>query len=480
MKKRPRQHSYRKPDLTVAQILNWADDYHRRTGTWPNRRSSGVPLRDDSWRNIDEALFRGYRGLPPGSSLPKLLFQERGVMGLSHRPKLGEAEIVRWSIAYFQRTGEWPTRLSKGPINEAPCFTWCSVDYALRKGGLGSSGGSSLAMLLADHNQQRYLKRLPPVTTDQVLKWADAYYKRHGTWPNRNSGTIDESSRRPERPAGNVVPSSPEFLKETWRGIDVALRNGNRGLPGGSSLPTLLSEHRGVINPRNRPNLSQRDIIRWAREHFQRTGRWPKMATSDPIDGAPNESWNSLDAALRGGRRGLPGKSSLANLLSAANMKPHPRKLPKLNARQILSWADEFHVNHGSWPDRASGVVDTASTTTWMMIDNALRHGLRGLPGGSSLPAFLNKHRGIFNGKSRRPKPIRDSERLSTDEILRWGAAYRQRDGLWPNRDSGLVRGGHGLTWSAVDSALKAGNRGLPGGSSLCQLFRERSDCVVI
>jgi hypothetical protein len=57
---------------------------------------------------------------------------------------------------------------------------------------------------------------------------ADAYFERTGEWPNLNS---------------NEVPGEPE---ENWRRIDNALRQGHRGLPGGSSLLRLLVRKRGV------------------------------------------------------------------------------------------------------------------------------------------------------------------------------------------------------------------------------------------
>jgi hypothetical protein len=107
-----------------------------------------------------------------------------------------------------------------------------------------------------------------------------------------------------------------------------------------------------------------------------------------------------------------------------------------------------------------------------MGIDRALRYGRRGLPGELSLPKFLNKHRNLFKGKSRRPKTIQESQRLRIAEIVAWGNEHVCRTGRWPNRNSGPVRGVHGLKWSIVDDALKRGNRGLPGGSSLAKLLR--------
>jgi hypothetical protein len=109
-----------------------------------------------------------------------------------------------------------------------------------------------------------------------------------------------------------------------------------------------------------------------------------------------------------------------------------------------------------------------------MGIDRSLRIGRRGLPEGLSLPKILDACRDLFRGKSRRPKKIRPSERLEIERIVIWGRMHIRRTGSWPNRDSGAVRGEQGVTWAAIDAALKRGHRGLPGGSSLAKLFRER------
>jgi hypothetical protein len=76
----------------------------------------------------------------------------------------------------------------------------------------------------------RNLGALPPLTTDQVLAWADAHKARTGHWPWKNSGRIADT------------------LGETWQAVDAALYQGLRDLPGGSSLARLLAEHRGVRN----------------------------------------------------------------------------------------------------------------------------------------------------------------------------------------------------------------------------------------
>jgi hypothetical protein len=52
-----------------------------------------------------------------------------------------------------------------------------------------------------------------------------------------------------------------------------------------------------------------------------------------------------------------------------------------------------------------------------------------------------------------------------------YGIALHERSGTWPTADSGAITKAPGETWSAADSALRAGGRGLPGGSSLFRLL---------
>jgi hypothetical protein len=86
----------------------------------------------------------------------------------------------------------------------------------------------------------------------------------------------------------------------------------------------------------------------------------------------------------------------------------------------------------------------------------------------------LNEHRGIFKGGNRRPPRLCKQAQLNADQIMTWGNAYRRRRGVFPNRSEGPITGTNGLKWSTVDSALKRGSRGLPGGSSLAMLFGDR------
>jgi hypothetical protein len=143
---------------------------------------------------------------------------------------------------------------------------------------------------------RRLQEKRPPLVEEQILAWADAHHERTGDWPTKTSGRVHET------------------LQETWCGINLALRRGGRGLPGGVTLAQLLLEKRGVRNHLNLPPLTEELILTWADAHQQQTGKWP-VAHSGAVRDTPGETWRNLDAALQHGCRGLPGGDSLSRLL---------------------------------------------------------------------------------------------------------------------------------------------------------------------
>jgi hypothetical protein len=140
----------------------------------------------------------------------------------------------------------------------------------------------------------------------------------------------------------------------------------------------------------------------------------------------------------------------------------HPRA-PHLELSQVLAWADTFQKRTGSWPTLNSGRIPGTLDDTWRRIDSALRLGLRGLPGGTSLAVLLVEERGVRNHTN--------LPRLSVKQILGWADAHYGRTGLWPKETSGAVTESPLEGWHAVDRALRAGVRGLPKGSSLARLL---------
>jgi hypothetical protein len=286
----------RRTAFSIYQILAWADSYKERTGDWPNLYSGPIKSpRGDTWRRVDSALRLGLRSLPGGSSLARLLAEQRGVRNLASIPPLTVQGVLRWADAFHRRKGIWPKETS-GEVSEAPEETWFAVDRALRAGVRGFPGGSSLARLLAAKRGVRNIQALPRIRLKDILAWADAHYRRTGNWPTTQSGPIATAKG------------------ETWSGVNAALQSGRRGFPGGSSLARVLARYRGVRNPKQPPALTVKKILQWAGDYHSRTGSWPDR-NSGTITLAQGETWAMIDRALAHGKRGLQGKSSLFRLL---------------------------------------------------------------------------------------------------------------------------------------------------------------------
>jgi hypothetical protein len=284
------------------------------------------------------------------------------------RPLLYIGQILKWADAHRRRTGDWPSNDS-GRVVEAPDEKWANVDQALRKGLRGLPGRSSLPRLLAERRGHRNRKALPPFTLRQILTWTDSHHRRTKRWPISSSGPIQDAPG------------------ESWWAVDMALRKGLRGMPGGLSLAMLLADRRGVRNRKDVPRLSFASILRWADAHCGRTGNWP-TAESGAVLGTKGETWTAIDLALKTGARGLRGRSSLFKLLAAKRgMRRHVRK-PPLRVRQIQSWARAFRARTGRWPTEKSGRIPGTLDETWCRVAAALRDGRRGLPAGLTLAEF--------------------------------------------------------------------------------------------
>jgi len=172
---------------------------------------------------------------------------------------------------------------------------------------------------------------------------------------------------------------------ETWCAVNQALRSGFRGLPGGTTLAQLLIDELNAHNPFKQLPLDEQTILKWADEHHERTGLWPTVA-SGRLPNSRGENWKNINKALDEGFRGMPGGSSLAQLLAKHRHLRNRMRLPDLTEPQILEWADAHFGRTGRWPNQKSGNIVDAPGETWHSIDVALRDGHRGLPGGKSLP----------------------------------------------------------------------------------------------
>jgi hypothetical protein len=357
------------PPLSEGQILAWADAHSAAHGNWPSNQCGSIAGTPETWPNVDQALRKGLRGLGGGTSLARLLARRRGKLKHDSLPPLTEEQILAWADAYFVEHGKWP-KLHSGAI-PATRENWHAIDQALRKGSRGLSGGSSLPRLLTQRRGAPFAGSPPPLTEEQILAWADAYFAAHGKWPGQSSGPVKGTC-------------------ETWRNINGALHLGLRGLPRGLSLARLLARRRGTRNLGGLPALSEKQILAWADAHFRHNRKWPNI-NSGPVAGTA-EDWSTIDGALRRGNRGLPRRFSLAKLLAERRGARNRMALPPLSEAKILAWAHRFRLEHGHWPHLSSGPIPQSPGDTWKGVDDALRKGCRGLPGGSSLTKLLIAH----------------------------------------------------------------------------------------
>lgn len=365
-----------KSRLTIGRILEWADEHRERTGLWPSLRSGRVRgAEGERWDRIDEALKRGARGLRGGSSLARLLEARRDKMPDTNRPPLSARQVVRLADEHHRRTRRWPGKDSGRVVGGPGGMTWTAVDKALRRGHVRGGEPTTLAQLLAEHGR-RNRREIHRLTMKQILEWADFHHRRTGRWPVQASGPV------------RGAPG------EQWKNVDMSLRVGTRGLPGGSSLARLLARYRGVPNrAEKKPRLTIKQILEWAERHKRRTGSWPDPH-SGPIPRSGGETWMGIQAALQSGRRGLSGGTTLPQLLARRRGRPYRRKAPDLTIRQILKWAEAHCRRTGRWPSEDSGPVRGAPGERWGNIQSALYKGYRGLPSGWTLATLLDEHFG--------------------------------------------------------------------------------------
>ena len=429
-----------RPRLSIEQILRWCDDHRKRTDAWPDQNSGQVDGTTETWGGIQVALAGGKRGLRGKSSIRLLLHELRGVPHLLRQPRLSEAQILKWADEFHRTTGRWPKNSQTADLIPGTDDSWVAVDSALRAGRRGLRR-SSLARLLEKHRGVRNHLKAPSFTIKQILRWADRHKRKTGEWPVAESGPI------------------VGVRHEKWANVQAALSQGTRGLPGGDSLSRLLERERGVRNRLNAPKLTIRKILGWVDAHQRNHGEWPTVG--DHRDPAVGENWNAINAALERGSRGLPGGSSLAQLLAEKRGVRRGRHTKRLTVNVIAEWAKAHHKRTGKWPTLSSGLVH-GTGERWNNLDQLLAKGLRGLPGGQRLSSVLADYCGVRNHLN-----IPD---LSVEQILKWADEHHARKGSFPTKKSGDVFGTE-ENWSKIDTSLKVGNRGLPGSSSLAKLL---------
>lgn len=269
--------------------------------------------------------------------------------------------ILGWADAHRARTGAWPSAVS-GPVHGVPGESWGALDRALRLGGRGLPPGSSVAQLLDQHRGAANHLAPRHMTETMIEGWARLHDSVHGRYPSRSSGAI---------------PDTPF----TWCAVDVALKRGLHGLPGGMTLARFLELRLGARNISRLIPLTDALVAGWARRFLDEHGRWPLKTDGQIAGAAPGETWARIAASIVQGRRGIQRRTSLRAFLHEVCCAPAPRVRRSLTLSFVLERAHDYRRREGRWPNAAS--VDPALERfgeTWHRIDRALRTGGRGLP----------------------------------------------------------------------------------------------------
>jgi hypothetical protein len=142
-------------------------------------------------------------------------------------------EEVHTAIDRFQRDhGRWPTPRD-GDVTDLGT-TWKAINHSLLGGNRGlprSSLAREVRKVAAAGGQEFRKLYKPPLGLDGVRAAILAHHQRLGRFPSVNSGFCTE-------------------LQADWRNINMALTQGLRGLPGGSSLAREVAKMKRHLQAR--------------------------------------------------------------------------------------------------------------------------------------------------------------------------------------------------------------------------------------
>ncbi len=333
------------------------------------------------------------------------------LQSLAPHALLTRSAIAEWVKAHHERTGQWPRHRDKAVyVKQGDAWVengehWSSIHGALTNGYRGLPPGGSLTQLRNDFGLN---DNISEARIEQLIRWE---HERTGKWPSHKDRDVYEKITHEDG------RSEWRLTTETWGALETALFKGARGLPAGSSL-ARFKEARGLNDDFTVARIH--DLIKWTHE---KTGEWPNTNTPaiyekiTHADGRveyrqlKDEIWRNIDFAFRSGARGLPQVGSLAIFKDTHGYNDD---LCEADIRNFILWT---HEKTGKWPSsrdseayekiiRPDGDIQWQRLPVgWGAINSALHLGLKGLPGGSSLPDFKRRHG--FNGPRMETAPPR-------------------------------------------------------------------------
>lgn len=308
-----------------------------------------------------DSFLRGYNSTLGGD----------GALGVP----LTEQYICDRAEEYFALNGRWPNSKSGVVLGGNHKDSWLAYDCALRVGSRGLPGGSSLADLFEKKFSVRKRKGTSRfnLNDNQVLERAMEHRTKTGKLPRICSGKVHGG-----------LPG------DTWADYHLWLKFRMKGLTAGMSLPRFLSLNLGAPYKHREDELTEDFICERANDHKTRTGYWPKHTSGKVHGGADGDTWSVYNHSLSRGKRGLPGGSSLADLLDRRFGVTNYHNKPNLSDGLIIRIAASHFMSTNRWPTQHSGPVEGGHPgDTWLGYHRALADGNRSLPGGTTLSKLL-------------------------------------------------------------------------------------------
>lgn len=287
------------------------------------------------------------------------------------REVLSEEAIISAAEQYFKKNGKFPSSGSRELIPSMPGECWRNIDGCGSQGIRGLEKGRTLSRILRPLREAHGALLSEAAIVEGIKK----YYEFTGEWPTATSTDL-----------------VPGMKGVSWRMVDGCGAGGYRGLKKGLSVAKLvrpLKEAQGVILRKN--DLTEALIISAAEKYFALTGRWPVSNSKDLVPGIPGENWRSINNSAIDGNRGLEKGRYLSCILKDVKRAHGVTVKDPLTKSLIRAAIKDFHEISGRWPhcetkDPVPGIVGE----TWSAIDQAARHGYRGLERGGSLSKIVS------------------------------------------------------------------------------------------
>ena len=253
--------------VSEAELLEWIRAYREKTGEWPSISNKDVWHKDAAgqwhitpkvnWSQVDSWLRIGIWGLEGGSTLAQLR-QKNGLCDPYEFGTISEAQVMLWTKLYHEKTEEWPKQVSKdvwqkdeaGQWQIMPGLNWSQIHLWFNQGLRGFPGGYTLS----DLRQKNGLcdpYEFGQVSENKIISWMRQFEEKTGKWPKQSDKEVWEKD---EEGKWRAIP------RLNWSALELWLRQGMRGLPGGSTVSQLRKRHFGEAAPRGRRTSTSAEI----------------------------------------------------------------------------------------------------------------------------------------------------------------------------------------------------------------------------